>query len=241
MKKISSLLICILFMQTLFSQVEKRPRLVETSFFAGPTIMWGSPKTEDYKRKGAKIGGVYGLGIDINLVQPLQNYYFTTGINARHIRFKLSFPDNYHLPYSNDSVILDSSIVNATYNTVYLSIPTAIKLKTDPFGRFIIFGTIGLDHSFCVASKNKDEITYKTDIKTYEKVDMYKKTLFFREALIVSAGFDFIIKGNTKASFALVFNNTFTNSFRKTYINNISKGKVNANTRGFEFQFGFIF
>lgn len=240
MKKISSLLLIgIIFTQTVFSQAEKRPRLVEVSFFGGPTIMWASTKTPDYKRKGARIGGVYGAGIDINLAQPLQNYYFTTGITARHIRSTLSFPDNYHVPYSDK--ILDSSIVKATYNAVYVTIPTAIKLKTDPFGRFIIYGTVGLDHGVCVSSKNKDEVTNKAKVETYKKVDMYKKTLFFREALIASVGFDFIIKGNTKATFAFVFNNAFTNSYRKTYTNNISGEKVSANTRGFEFQFGFIF
>ena len=56
MKKISSLLLIgIIFTQTVFSQAEKRPRLVEVSFFGGPTIMWASTKTPDYKEK-ARIG-----------------------------------------------------------------------------------------------------------------------------------------------------------------------------------------
>jgi hypothetical protein len=97
MKKNSSIivLVCILSMQTLFAQFETRPRLVEVGFFGGPTIMWASPKTDGYKNEGAKIGGVYGVGVDINLVQTLQNYYFHTGINARHIRSELSFLDKY--------------------------------------------------------------------------------------------------------------------------------------------------
>ncbi len=237
MKKLGSILTvyCLICLQTAFTQTQTRPRLVEVSFFGGPTIMWASPKTVDYKNEGAKIGGVYGVGVDINLVQTLQNYYFSTGINARHIRTELSFQDNYKVATTN--TILDSSFIRSTYNMVYISIPTTIKLKTDPIGRFIIFGTVGMDNGFCVSSKSKDNV----ENKEYEKVDDYKNTLFFREALLASIGCEFIIKGNTKASFALAFNNGFTNTFRKKYVNSITGEQVKATNRGFEFQFGFIF
>jgi len=240
MKKSSSIivLVCILFMQTLFAQFETRPRLVEAGFFGGPTIMWASPKTAGYESEGAKIGGVYGIGVDINLVQTLQNYYFHTGINARHIRTELSFFDNYVV---DANTIKDSSHVRSVYNMAYLSIPVAIKLKTDPFGRFVIFGLIGMDNSICVSSKSNDNVKKPNFDQDFNKIDNYKKTFFLREALLVSVGFDFIIKGNTKASFAFAFNNGFTNAFRKTYVNDLTKQAVKANTRGFEFQFGFIF
>jgi hypothetical protein len=67
----------------------------------------------------------------------------------------------------------------------YLSIPVAIKLKTDPFGRFVIFGSVGMDNSICVSSKSNDNV----ENQDYEKVDGYKKTLFIREALLVKCGF----------------------------------------------------
>lgn len=234
MKKISSIivLLCIVSTQSIFAQFETRPRLVEVGFFGGPTIMWASPKTVGYENEGAKIGGVYGVSVDINLVQTLQNYYFYTGINARHIRSELSFFDDI-----NANAIKDSVYFRSVYNTAYLSIPVAIKLKTDPFGRFVIFGLVGMDNSICVSSKSKNSIQGADP----SKVDNYKKTLFLREALLVSVGFDFIIKDNTKATFAFAFNNGFTNAFRKSYTNTLSGEKVKANTRGFEFQFGFIF
>ena len=236
MKNIGNLLIIIgiLSMQTSFAQREMRPRLIEASFFGGPTIMWASPKTDKYENEGVKIGGVYGVGVDINLVQTMQNYYFSTGINARHIRTGLSFSDNYIL----SDTILQSKYIRSTYNMVYITIPTTIKLQTDPIGRFIIFGTVGLDNGFCVSSKSKDKVENQQE---YKEVDNYKKTLFFREALLASIGFDFIIKGNTKASFTFAFNNGFTNAFRKSYKNAITGEQVKANNRGFEFQFGFIF
>lgn len=236
MKKISSIivLLCIVSTQSIFAQFETRPRLVEVGFFGGPTIMWASPKTVGYENEGAKIGGVYGVSVDINLVQTLQNYYFYTGINARHIRTEFSFLDDYVI---NANTTKDSAYVRSEYNMAYLSIPVAIKLKTDPFGRFVIFGLVGMDNSICVSSKSKDNV----EGTIYPKIDNYKKTLFLREALLVSVGFDFIIKDNTKASFSFAFNNGFTNVFRKSYVNTVKNSPVKANTRGFEFQFGFIF
>ena len=85
--------------------------------------MWASTKTPDYKRK-ARIG-VFMVQELILISTTLQNYYFTTGITARHIRSTLSFPDNYHVPYSDK--ILDSSIVKATYNAVYVTIPLLLS------------------------------------------------------------------------------------------------------------------
>ena len=240
MRKISSIvfLVCILTIQTLYAQYETRPRLIEVGFFGGPTIMWASPKTIGFKNEGAKIGGVYGVSVDINLAQPMQNYYFHTGINARHIRSELSFFDTY--VYNDKST--DSAHIRSVYNMAYLSIPVAIKLKTDPFGRFVIFGLVGMDNSICVSSKSNDNIKKPSIDQDYAKINNYKKTFFLREALLVSVGVDFIIKGNTKASFAFAFNNGFTNEFRKSYINKLGdKPHVKAQTRGFEFQFGFIF
>lgn len=237
MKKISSIVVVVVFcMQTLSAQYETRPRLVEASFFGGPTIMWASPKTKNYKNEGARIGGVYGVGVDINMVQPLQNYYFSTGLHARHIRTEMSFTDNYSIPHTDS--VLNNRFIRSGYNMVYVSIPTTIKLKTDPIGSFIIFGVVGMDNSFCISSKSRDDIQNQL---VYKKVDMYQHTLFFREALLASVGFEFIIKGNTKASFEFVFNNGFTNAFKKKYKNDITKDPVAANTRGFEFHFGFVF
>lgn len=210
---------------------EVRPRSVEVSVVAGPTLAWASPKNDGYDNRGVKIGGVYGLNVDVNLAKPLKNYYFHTGLNARHIRTELSFMDAYE-----DK---DKASINAVYNIVYLSIPTAIKFKTDEFGRFVIFGIFGMDNSVCIDSKMKyKKIDYE---KVDKEEDIYKNTFLLREALYVSLGFDFIIKNNTKATFALAFNNAFTPTYRKNYINLNTNQKVEDKSRMFEFQFGFVF
>ena len=180
-----------------------RPRKVEVGIFAGPTIDWASSNTRGYETTGIKGGGVYGINIDLNLHQTSSNYYFSTGINARHIRYGLKYRDNYS--YYNDKThqtdIEKSAQINSTFNTVYISIPTAIKLKTSTFfDKWVFFGLVGLEHGIAVSSKSNDEVTREnsTVLGKYEKIDQYKNTAIFKESLYIVLGAEFVIKDHTK-------------------------------------------
>ena len=226
-----------------------RPRKIEAGIFAGPSICWAVSNTQGYKTTGVKGGGVYGINIDLNLHQTSSNYYFSTGINARHIRYGLEFTDNYS--YYNDKTyqqeIEKSALVTSTFNTVYLTIPTAIKLKTSTFfDRFVFFGLVGLEHGLAVSSKSNDKITREDGTEgKYAKIDQYKKnknTALFKESLYIVLGAEFVIKDNTKATFGIGYNHGFNNMFRKNYKNSINDQiAVNARTHCIEFQFGIIF
>lgn len=226
----------------LFAQAD-RPRRVDIGLFAGPTIDWCITNTHNYKTTGVKGGGVYGLNIDISLVQTSSNYYFSTGINARHIRYGLKYNDNYtFLNKLNIMEYLYNIPINSTYNTIYVTIPTAIKLKTNNFGRFIVFGLVGLEHGIAVSSKSDDEITRADGTKEkIGKVNHYKQTTIFKESLYVVLGTEFIIQDNTKATFGIGYDFGFNNMFRKKYKNTISDQSVNARAHRIEFQFGIIF
>ncbi len=241
--------ICFIFYlfytNVLFAQVD-RPRRVEIGIFAGPSIDWAVPHTNGYKSTGAKAGGVYGINVDINLVQTSSNYFFSTGINARHIRYGLEYPNNYSYfdDATNQTNTLRSVSVNSTFNTVYVTIPTAIKLKTTNFGRFVFWGLVGLEHGIAVSSKSNDEVTNSsngTREGKFEKVDQYKNTAIFKESLYIILGAEFIIQDNTKATFGIAYDHGFNNMFREKYKNLITGQPVKAYTHCIEFQFGVIF
>jgi len=231
----------------LFAQTV-RPRKIEVGIFAGPAIDWAVSNTQGYETTGVKGGGVYGINIDLNLHRTSSIYYFSTGINARHIRYGLKYTDNYS--YYNDKThqteIEKSAQINSTFNTVYLTIPTAIKLKTSTFfDRFVFFGLVGLEHGLAVSSKSNDKITRENGTEgKYEKIDRYKNknTAIFKESLYIVLGAEFVIKDNTKATFGIGYNHGFNNMFRKNYKNSINdQMKINARTHCIEFQFGIIF
>jgi len=223
-----------------------RPRKIETSIFAGPSIDWAVANTHGYKTIGVKGGGVYGLNIDLNLHQTSSNYYFSTGINARHIRFGLEYKNN-NYPYFNDETntwdTINPTRISSTFTTVYLTIPTAIKLKTSVFfDRLVFWGLVGLEHGIAVSARSNDEITREDNTKgKYAKIYQYKKMAIFKESLYIVLGMEFIIKDNTKATFGIGYDYGFNNIFRKDYKNLISNLVVNAHTHRIEFQFGIIF
>jgi hypothetical protein len=229
----------------LYAQIG-RPRAVEIGLFAGPTIDWSSTGTRGYNNAGIRLGGVYGLNVDINLAQTSSNYFFSTGVNARHIRYGFKFTDNYIYKdvTTGDEQTIERAEVVSTFTTTYVSLPTAIKLKTNEFGRFVVFGLVGLEHGIAVSSKSNDEVTDVMNARTMkktEKNDHYKHTAIFKESLYIVLGTEYIIQDQTKITFGLGYDHGFNNMFRKKYTNTITSEAVNIHTHRIEFQFGVIF
>lgn len=245
------LLIAAIGAEVYAQNVISRPRRVEICVTAGPTISWLSTQSETYKNDGICAGGMYGVNADVNIVPTLENYYVTLGLNARHKFAKLHYTDMYD--YAGTGTAIESDIISK-YNNIYLSIPTAVKLKTNPFGRFIIFGVIGLEHGFCLSAKSKDIVTPTTaglEAKTFKHIDRNPQTFVFKESLYVVFGFEFIIQDHTKGTFGLAFDRGLNNLFKANYNdasgnktannNSLSDEPMKAFYNSFEFQFGFIF
>lgn len=230
--------------------IMRRPRRVEFSVMAGPAISWLSTASETFDNKGICVGGVYGVNADINLMPTNENYYFLVGINARHYFSKIQYIDKYdYFGTKKDTV----SNILSKYNDIYLSFPTAIKLKTNPMGRFAIFGVIGMEHGFCLSATSKDEVTplKMEEEKTFKNVNRTRQTAVFKESLYVIFGFEFSIQDRTKATFGLAYNRGLNNLFKATYkdndgnrldnINTITEEPLKAFYNSFEFQFSFVF
>jgi len=237
------LVLCILVSDLAYSQIQ-RPRRVEVGLFAGPTIDWATTNTRSYSSTGAKAGGVYGLNIDINIAPTSSNYFFSTGINARHIRFGLEYKENYLFENleTHQMDTLKNAAVKSTFNTIYISIPTAIRLKTNTFGNFAFWGLVGLEHSLAVASKSNDEITREDErIEKQDKVNHYKNMSLFKESLYVVLGAEYIIQNNTKLTLGIGYDHGFNNMFRKKYKNSLTDEHINAHTHRLELQVGVVF
>lgn len=242
---ISMLIIAGVYTHVYAQDIIPRPRRVEICVTAGPSISWMSTQSATYQNNGICVGGVYGVNADVNIVPTLENYYVTLGLNARHKFSKLHYNDMYD--YAETDIPVESDIISK-YNHIYLSIPTAIKLKTNPFGRFIIFGVVGLEHGFCLSAKSKDMVTptivSDMETKTFTHVDRNPQSFVFQESLYVMFGFEFIIQDHTKGTFGLAFDRGLNNAFKANYndaLGNKVENPMKAFYNSFEFQFGFIF
>ena len=228
-----------MFVRTSNAQ-DLRPRAVEAGFCAGPTIGWATTQMEDYESTGSKVGGYYGLIADINLIRTKETTFFSTGILFKHIRFGLNYTDKYFLAKKNETI--DTATITSAYNTMFLTIPTAIKLKTDPFSNFAIFGIAGLEHGFRLSAKSNDRIV-RLD-KTEEKADKINQTeniVLLKESVFAVLGVEYTLFSRTKASFGISYNYGLNSIFNRKYKNLITEEKAAAHIHTIEFQFGFIF
>lgn len=237
----NKLIICIFALMmgstAAFSQMEQRPRPFELGIFGSPAFSWMHSGTDGYNNKGLSFSGAYGLNLDINMFHASSNYYLRSGINIRHLGSKMTYSDF----YDSDTIAVP---IKSKFSMTYISIPTALKLQTNPLsGKYIVYSVFGLDNSFCVSSTRKDEVGEVT----HKPKDNMKNTSRFREALILSIGGEYIINNNTRITVGLMFNNGFTNLFNKNFYNQYSykntgeKEKVDARNRTLELQVGLIF
>ena len=241
---IVSLLMLFVGMSAAFSQGDARPRPFELGVFASPALNWMHSSTDECNNKGLSFSGSYGINLDINMFQATSNYYLRTGINIKHLKGKLTYNDLKTVEIKNDSnTILNHQLqpMESSFSMTYISIPTALKLQTNPLGDFIVYSVFGLDNSFCISSNRKDK---EDGQETANPKDNMKNTLRFREALMISIGGEYIISNNTRLAVGLMFNNGFTNLFNKNFTNAYKDGsseKVVANNRTIELQIGLIF
>ena len=178
------------------------------------------------------------------MFQATSNYYLRTGINIRHLRGKLTYNDLNTAEIKSDSnTILSHQLqpMESSFNMTFISVPTALKLQTNPLGDFIVYSVFGLDNSFCISSNRKDK---EDGQETANPKDNMKNTFRIREALIISIGGEYIINNNTRITVGLMFNNGFTNLFNKNFTNAYKDGqreRINASNRTLELQVGLIF
>jgi len=186
-----------------------------------PSVDWMSPSTEKYLSDGATIGYAYGIDMDFSIAHS-PNYFIHTGLQLKRTGGKLSYND--------------TAEVSRSYKLDYIRIPAAFKLKTNQFGRFAFYGMFGLDFDIKVGAKASDEYRIlsinKPNIKISDDISL------FRSGLLVGAGSEYTISGNTKAYAGIHFSNGFTDVLSRT---NIYGVKENAMLKYVELTVGVLF
>ncbi|MDR3047437.1 MAG: PorT family protein [Bacteroidales bacterium] len=188
----------------------KPVRAVSIGFEAGSSIDWLSTKVENYNHKGGKAGVRYGIPIDINLYRTSSYYYFSTGLKIEHYGASVSFV---HTDPFN-SAILDAKVTQ-TFRNIYVSLPTAIKLKSPEFHHFKIIGNVGLLHSILVKSDYRYKVI-NTDHSTQSLKKLpYKGVFVSKESVFAGIGVEYNFKANWKAYAMFNYSYSFTNFYNK--------------------------
>ncbi len=232
-KSISTFLILFSVLTVMAQEGEKQPKF-RFGLKVSPSVAWmGLDKTRfndlDVENGGAKVKFGYGLITEFVLAK---NYSILTGVEVNYLGGSINYKDANKVNYQlNDSTALFLS--SRAFKQQYITIPLALKLKTNEIGYMTYFGQIGVDLSFQIKGRandagtlyykaNQDSSTHTFSVQgeeySAEDVNIYKQTGvfgFLRVALNVGAGVEWNIAGNTSLLFAVNYNNGFTNFFKK--------------------------
>jgi hypothetical protein len=198
MKKIYLCLLLSFLTTTLFAQNFSIP---DYSFRLGltahPTFGWIKPEVG--KSNSISLGFSYGLLGDFNFAE---NYSFSTGLTITTIngRSTEAFTVN-----SAGAAAPSQGEHEYKYKLQYIEIPLTVKLKTAKLNERRWYGQFGLSNDFKVGAKLDTKTTGQPEIK-----DGPANVKFYRAGLIIGAGAEFDISGNTSIAAGLTYNNGFT-------------------------------
>lgn len=211
-KTFSLILLIVLVSSALFSQnSEKAPlfgKRIVLGFTVGTGVDWLSSQNEKFTTNGGYANLRYGIPIDVNFTQT-QNYYFSTGLTFQHLGGKYKFT----MPVINQNGDSISPLNSRLYRSIYLTIPTGVKLKTPEFNNFVFGVNFGFYHSIRLSSRIVDKYEVENR-KIVQKTPNYNKnSAIFREAGYMGIGGEYIIKDAFRAHLYLNYVYTFTNFF----------------------------
>ncbi len=229
-KSISFFLAFFFLMNLISAQESQKTFVLGLSF--SPSIDWLSPSTPNYSSDGVLVGYAYGIDMDFSLAHS-PNYFIHTGLQLKLTGGRLNFTDSSKIQTSN------TTDISRKYKINYIRIPAAFKLKTNQFGRFTFYGLFGLDFDIRAGATADDEYRKLNPVSSVNNININDEVSLFRAGLLVGAGAEYTISGNTKAFAGIHYSNGFTDAFTGT---NLSTGlKENAAAKYVELTIGILF
>jgi hypothetical protein len=203
-------------------------------------INWFKANTKNIENGGVKMGYSYGVMGDYNLTK---NYAFSSEFLITDIRanLKLANPMKESTDINGDSTFNTFSAASIDYKIKYVQIPLSIKFKTKEIGLITYWAQFGFAPCFLARAKAdylgvtpEDEYAKLAvndkDNDKYHLVDskdnalFNDKVFFIRIPLIIGAGIEYNLAGNTSLYAGLRMDNGFANTFTKD-----DKTKANLN------------
>jgi hypothetical protein len=192
-------ILLLFFTGSIFAQDSSSPYYgFRLGLTAHPTIGWVKPEVG--KSNGVSFGFSYGLIGDFNFTQ---NYSFATGLAITTVNGK----STEIVTNSNGASAPSQSEYELKYKIQYVEVPLTLKLKTVKINEVRYYGQFGLSNGILIGAKQDTDITGSASTKDVNIKDDIK---FYRAGLIIGAGAEFEVSGNTSITTGLTFNNGFT-------------------------------
>ena len=187
---------------------------------AQPALAWlkiDAPSGTDLKSDGLPFGFGYGLITDFGFAD---RYAFSTGLEVAYRGGKTLY---------NSKDTSGATVVTKTdYSLQFIELPITLKLKTNEIGYMTYFFQVGFAPGIAIRTRADIETVRASGTTSEKNKDVADDINEFNLSLLIAAGAEYNISGNTSLLFGLTFNNGFLDVLDdKQY--NAAKVKGNSN------------
>lgn len=188
-----------------------------------PNYTWVSPETRLLNRESGALGFGYGLLVEHAIGNS--NYYFSTGLSVNQLQYRSSIDSAIFKRSDGTTDFFRNPLYN--YRVQYFELPLSMKMRTNQMGAIRIYGQFGLNAGVMFKSKARVEghpdVFDATEYFFINKVDDYRpvgslatddRVTAFRASVIIGAGMEYLLSGDTHLVLGLRLDNPFTDSYR---------------------------
>lgn len=202
-----------------------------------PQLTWVTTESKGITAGNLKLNAAYGLMVDYYFNE---NYAFATELSVSAFTGEVKVKD---VQVSRNGGPVTITDVDYTHRCTYVSVPLMLRMRTKEIGYFRYFAEFGLDNAILVRNKTdisspafsltdvnvnnpdkQDEYSIQTNESSPSKLD--DDLTFFRSGLIIGAGMQYNVFGNTLLVGGIRYNNalnTFTSESNwKARMNGVS-------------------
>jgi hypothetical protein len=179
-----------------------------------PVVTWFSTRTPEIDKDGSKLGFNGGLIVEDYFTK---NYAFVTGLSFTSLGGNLLYHEEESLTIGNGSHVTLPAGTTVAYTINYLTIPVALKLKSNEIGYFTYYAQLGFSPQINIGSKATTTGSLLTKDNVSQEINLFHLSFLF------GGGIEYNIGGQTSLIAGIFFNNGFTdvlsNSDHKSALN----------------------
>jgi hypothetical protein len=165
-----------------------------------PVFSWFSPKTSHIEKDGARLGYNGGLLVEYYFAP---NYALASGLNLTQLGGNLIYKDETDITTGEgDHVILPAG-TSVAFNINYITIPMALKLKSNEIGFLTYFAELGFLPQINIGSRATSTGGALDKDNVSKEINAFNVSFFF------GGGVEKNIGGNTFLMGGIFFNNGF--------------------------------
>jgi len=185
------------YTSVLFAQ---SPSPVRLGAHIDPVFTWFSPRTSQIEKDGARMGYNGGLIVEYYFAP---NYAFVTGLNLTMLGGNLLYREEVDITTGEGEHVILPPETTVAYNVNYLTIPMALKLKSNEIGYFTYFAELGFSPQVNIGSRASSTGGALSKDNVSNEINTFNVSFFF------GGGIEYNIGGQTSLVGGIFFNNGF--------------------------------